>query len=336
MRRLISLIAVAIAINIPLQSAELHTATPVGELPHVVFLHEEPPVPDGFNAAEARAFEVDASQWFFAFTPQPVVNQGDSVTLRITSSDVTHGFFLENYMNNGVVLPRNNTKTVTFVANQPGTFTYFCTESSCGAGHSAMSGTFTVRAVQTAAPAITSFAPTSGPTVGGNVVVINGTGFQSNATVKFGTVDALGVNVDGDTRITVFAPAQAAGAVNITVRNPDGQSAVSSTQYTYEAPQPQGPTIVNFVPAAGPAAGGTGVVITGTGFGAGTTVLFGTAPATSVTIDGSTRLTAIVPPHAAGTVNITVRNATGQSAVSSGTYTYLPEGARKKRRAVRR
>ena len=42
MRRLISLIAVAIAINIPLQSAELHTATPVGELPHVVFLHEEP------------------------------------------------------------------------------------------------------------------------------------------------------------------------------------------------------------------------------------------------------------------------------------------------------
>jgi plastocyanin len=335
MRRLVSFLIV-IAVNIPLFPADLHTATPPEELkPYVVFIDTPPPAPDGFDATAEKAFEVDASQWFFAFTPQPVVNQGDSVTINLTSSDVTHGFFLESYMPTGVVLQRNETETVRFVANTPGTFTYFCTVSSCGAGHAGMSGTFTVRAVQSAAPTITSFTPTSGPTVGGNVVVITGTGFQSNATVKFGTADALGVNVDGTTRITAFAPAQGAGAVNITVRNPDGQSAVSSTQYTYEAPLPPAPTIVNFVPASGPIAGGTGVVITGTGFGAGTTVLFGTSAATSVTIHDSTRLTAIVPAHAAGTVNITVRNAEGQSVVSTGAFSFV-QANRDRRRAVRR
>jgi plastocyanin len=335
MRRLV-LLLIAIAVNLPAFSNELHTATPAEELkPHVVFIEKEPPASDGFDAAVDKAFVVDASQWFFAFSPAPVVNQGDSVTLSITSSDVTHGFFLENYMNAGVILPRNNTKTVQFVANTPGTFTYFCTESSCGAGHVSMSGTFTVRAVQASAPAISSFAPTSGPIAGGNVVVINGTGFQSNATVKFGTFDALGVSVDSDTRITAFAPAQAAGAVTITVRNPDGQSGTSSTQYTYEPPLPPAPTIATFVPTSGPSAGGTGVVITGTGFGAGTTVLFGGIAATSVTIESSTRLTAIVPAHALGPVNITVRNAGGPSVVSTATYSYVPAN-RDRRRAVRR
>jgi plastocyanin len=336
MRRLVPFL-IAIVVTLPAFSAELHIATPAEELkPHVVFVDKVPPVADGFNAAAAKTFIVEASQWEFTFQPRPfVVNVGDSVTLEIRSSDVTHGFFLERFMNDGVTLPPNQTRPVTFVANTAGTFTYFCTESGCGAGHVSMAGVFTVNAAQAVAPTISSFIPTSGPIAGGNVVVINGTGFQSNATVRFGSLDGLGVNVDSDTRITAFAPAQGAGGVNITVRNPDGQSVVSAAQYTYEAPLPPAPTIATFVPTSGPSAGGTGVVITGTGFGAGTTVSFGGIAATSVTINSSTQLTAIVPSHSIGPVNITVRNAEGQSVVSTATYSYVPIN-RDRRRAVKR
>ena len=334
MRRLIPFL-IAILVTLPAFSAELHTATPAEELKqHVVFVDREPPVADGFNTAEAKSFNVSALNWDFTFSAPAVVNQGDSVTLRVTSQEDTHGFFLEQYMTEGVILTQGDPKTVTFVANTPGTFTYFCT-FFCGAGHFSMSGTFTVRAVQTPAPTISNFTPASGPIAGGNVVVINGTGFQSNAAVKFGNLDALGVNVDSDTRITAFAPAQAAGAVNITVRNPDGQSVASSTGYTYEPPVPPAPTIAAFVPTSGPSTGGTGVVITGSGFGAGTTVLFGGVAATSVTIESSTRLLAIVPSHSIGPVNITVRNVAGQSAVSTATYSYV-QAARERRRAVKR
>ena len=334
MRRPLFLL-IATLLTLPVFAAELHEATPVSELkPHVVFLDKEPPVADGFNPAAAKTFNVTARTWSYNFDSPPVVNLGDSVTLRITSQDVTHGFFLEQYMNAGVTFQEGQTRTVTFIANTPGTFTFFCT-FECGSGHAGMSGRFTVNAVQAAAPTISSFTPTSGPIAGGNAVAITGTGFQSNATVKFGAVDGLGVNVDNDTRITVFAPAQAAGAVNITVRNPDGQSVVSSGQYTYEPPLPPAPTIATFAPASGPSTGGTGVVITGTGFGAGTTVLFGGTPATSVTIESSTRLTAIVPARALGAVNITVRNAEGQSVVSAGTYTFV-QANRDRRRATKK
>lgn len=66
------------------------------------------------------------------------------------------------------------------------------------------------------------------------------------------------------------------------------------------------PTLVSVVPAAGPPAGGTPVTLTGTNFGAGCTVTFGSTLATGVSIATATTINATTPAHAAGAVSVSV------------------------------
>lgn len=83
-------------------------------------------------------------------------------------------------------------------------------------------------------PFISTFTPGTSPTSGGVLVTITGTGFASNAQVRFGAVDAQGVSVVSDTTITCTAPAQAAGGVPVRVTNPTtGLASVSLTLFTY-------------------------------------------------------------------------------------------------------
>ncbi len=207
---------------------------------HVEFVKTPPPTPSDFIAAGAKTFDVKARTFEFEFNPPIfVVNQGDSVSLTITSEDTTHGFFLQNYMTQGVVLERGRPVTVNFVASTPGTFLYSCT-ILCGSsiGHASMGGDLTVSAAQNPVPSITDFTPAKGPVAGGTVVAINGTNFQNNAAVLFGETPAVAVIVNSATRITAFTPARVAGSVTITVINEDGQSATSATPYTFEGPPP--------------------------------------------------------------------------------------------------
>jgi phosphatidylserine/phosphatidylglycerophosphate/cardiolipin synthase-like enzyme len=92
-------------------------------------------------------------------------------------------------------------------------------------------------------------------------------------------------------------------------------------------PQPQAPTLTSVSPNSGPTAGGTSVNITGTNFSSGATVKFDTNAATSVTVISSTSITATVPAHAAGAVNVVVTNSNGQSATLTSGFTYVaPQG----------
>lgn len=286
-------------------------------------------------ANATKAFNVTAKQFAFTISPTPfVVNQGDTVTLTVTSSDVTHGFFLETYGENGgsgFVLQKGKNTTVTFVANTPGTFTYFCTVPSCGSGHPNMFGTMTVAAQSNPAPIITTFVPTSGPTTGGTNVLITGTNFSNNATVKFGSLNAVSVNVSSATSINATAPAQSAGSVAISVTNPDGQSATSTSLYTYVVPQPT-LAITTVSPVNGSPAGGTPVTITGTGFSSGLSVTFGGTPGTAVQVTSATSLTVVTPAHAAGKVDVVLTGG-GSSATAAGAFTYEAPGP--KRRAAK-
>ena len=82
---------------------------------------------------------------------------------------------------------------------------------------------------------VTGFEPTSGPVAGGNVVRINGRGFQPGAVVTFGTLAATAVTVSKDHNlITVTAPAHAAGVVTVTVKNANGKSFPFANAYTYQ------------------------------------------------------------------------------------------------------
>ena len=84
------------------------------------------------------------------------------------------------------------------------------------------------------------------------------------------------------------------------------------------------PTVARISPSTGPGSGGTPVTITGTGFSSTATVSFGTTPASSVTVKSATELVATSPAHAAGRVDVVVKDATGTSATSSAdVFTYV-------------
>jgi hypothetical protein len=86
------------------------------------------------------------------------------------------------------------------------------------------------------------------------------------------------------------------------------------------------PAVTGILPNFGPIAGGTSVIITGTGFTGASSVKFGTtANATgAMTVTSDTQITVTSPAHAAGTVDVTVTNPSGTSATSSADqFTYV-------------
>jgi hypothetical protein len=84
---------------------------------------------------------------------------------------------------------------------------------------------------------VSGVSPTGGPTEGETVVTITGSGFVPGATVKFGARSTLAPTLVSPSKLTVAAPAQAAGTVNVSVTTPAGTSApTNANQYTYCSP----------------------------------------------------------------------------------------------------
>lgn len=158
-------------------------------------------------------------------------------------------------------------------------------------------------------PTVSSVSPDSGSTAGGTGVAITGSGFQGGASVRFGDVNATDVNVVSASQIEAITPAHPSGVIVVQVDNPDGQRGTLTNGFTFQdAPEP---TVTAVSPNSGPVSGGTAVIITGTSFQSGAGVLFGTVPATDVTVSSSEQIQAVTPAHAEGVVDITVRNADG-------------------------
>ncbi|HEX3795748.1 MAG TPA: IPT/TIG domain-containing protein [Acidimicrobiales bacterium] len=168
-------------------------------------------------------------------------------------------------------------------------------------------------------PVVTSFTPTSGPTVGGTLVTITGSNFAGPTTVVFGTTPGTDVTVVSPTEITVISPAHAAGPVFLTLADFGG--VVTPTQaFTYLA----GPVVLanGLNPAYGPVGGGTVVTITGTGLTNTTAVTFGGAAGTSIVNSSDTSITVTTPAHVAGAVTVTI-TANGQTANAVEEFTYV-------------
>ncbi|MFM7251599.1 MAG: IPT/TIG domain-containing protein, partial [Ilumatobacteraceae bacterium] len=172
-----------------------------------------------------------------------------------------------------------------------------------------------------AAPVVSSLAPASGLTAGGESVVITGSNLLGATAVRFGGTTAA-FTIGSDTSITAVAPAGTAGSVSVTVTTPGGTSSAAGTgdDYTYF----DVPSISSLTPAKGASAGGNTVVITGTNLTGVTSVSFGGTAATNVVVNSSTQVTATSPAGAAGTVEVTVSNpvATSSTAGTGNDFTY--------------
>lgn len=101
-------------------------------------------VPPGSATPPAeRRMTIDATQ--FEFAPgRIVVNRGDRVTIRLTASDVVHGFYLDGYGFKQRVEP-GVAQELAFVADRAGKFRYRCAVP-CGPLHPFMIGELVVSA----------------------------------------------------------------------------------------------------------------------------------------------------------------------------------------------
>lgn len=99
-------------------------------------------IPDSVTTGTVKSFSITARR--FTFEPQTItVQKGDTVRLTLISKDVAHSFALRTF-NINVDLPAGQTKSVEFVADQVGAFTFRCWVY-CGNGHSDMAGQLVVQ-----------------------------------------------------------------------------------------------------------------------------------------------------------------------------------------------
>ena len=93
------------------------------------------------NQAAGRVIPITAQR--FAFSPSQItVKKGETVTLRLTSQDVTHGFYMKPLKIDEVIEPGKPTD-VTITPQTAGTFTTIC-DHFCGSGHGNMHMTIVV------------------------------------------------------------------------------------------------------------------------------------------------------------------------------------------------
>ena len=99
------------------------------------------PAPITQAAPTDQHFRIEAKS--FEYTPAIIdVNPGDRVTIDLVSTDVVHGLYIDGYGVNVVADP-GQTASLTFVADQPGTFRLRCSVT-CGALHPFMIGKLNV------------------------------------------------------------------------------------------------------------------------------------------------------------------------------------------------
>ena len=98
------------------------------------------------NSARGETIDVIASQ--FEFEPATIsVGEGDTVRLRLRSTDRTHGIGIKAFRVKALIPKIGEPVTVEFVADRAGTFDITCSEY-CGTGHRAMKGKLIVLASQ--------------------------------------------------------------------------------------------------------------------------------------------------------------------------------------------
>jgi len=163
-------------------------------------------------------------------------------------------------------------------------------------------------------PVVTGVWPGSGPTVGGNTVGIEGSGFTDATAVTFGSVQATGWEVVEDTYISAVAPANAVGQVDVTVTGPSGISPVAPEgQYLYSAV----PVITGISPTVLSPSGGDTITVTGQFFTGTILIVLGTdsGPLTpDYTVVSDTEITIDSPGGNPGdSGEVVVVNGSGQS-----------------------
>jgi len=192
-----------------------HTFNTPGNYPYYCFLHSSPG-----GTFMNGVVQVAAPPTLTGVNPVTgSIAGGTSVTLTGTNFLGPCTVDFGGAAGTAVAVLSSTTITVTTPAHAAGPVTVTV---NCGGGGASLPGGFTFNN----APTITSFNPASG--LPGTTVTITGTGFQSGATVSFGSVAGTNVTFLSATTLRADVPNMPAGPVSITVTNPDTLSATAS------------------------------------------------------------------------------------------------------------
>lgn len=164
--------------------------------------------------------------------------------------------------------------------------------------------------------------PSSGPTEGGQSVMLACQGTSYGVDVRFGESAAEIIEVDaaGQT-IHVVAPPHAEGTVPVRVQSPFSDVIVGKL-YTYEGPPSV--RVDGVSPASGPVEGGTRVTVSGAGFEPGMALYVGALAATDVQIKGATSLEATTAAGTPGAADVRLV-AAGLEAVLEDGFDYTSD-----------
>ncbi|MEV1286634.1 IPT/TIG domain-containing protein [Micromonospora sp. NPDC049679] len=171
------------------------------------------------------------------------------------------------------------------------------------------------------APAITSLNPKGGLTYLPTPVTITGVNFTAASKLTVGGV-AVSFTRVSDTQLKATLPAHAAGDVDVQVTTPGGVTATGSdAQFTYTAPPV--PAVSTVAPDSGLTYLTTSALLTGTDLTAASQV---TANGVRVgfTRISATQLRVVLPPRAAGPVDLVVTTPGGSSTATTFTYVAPP------------
>lgn len=235
---------------------------------------------------------------------QGAATGGTVVTITGTGFTGATGVTFGGTPGTALTVNSNTSITVTTPSHSVGTFDVIVSADGASSG-TGTADDFTF----VAQPTITGLSPNNGPTGGGNLVTVTGTGFTGVSSVNFGGTSVSASNVSA-TSLQVTAPA-GSGVVSLSITTAGGTTAnTPADDYTYNAAVP---SITSISPTTGDVIGGTIVTITGTGFSGATAVSFGGSPAAAFTVNSNVQITATAPAHAAGTISISVTGPGGTS-----------------------
>jgi len=224
------------------------------------------------------------------------------------------------------VVPLSNTELSVRVpaATDPGSVDVVVTDSATGA-QTVLPNAYTYYDPADAAndaPTIDFMKPTTGPSSGNTLALIEGTGFLEGASVFIGGALATDITVVSDTVVTFRTPASGAGPADVSVVNPDGQYAELPNGFVYSDNPGPGAILSSVAPVQGSVAGGTSVTIIGSGFAAGLQLYVDGIP-TGSTVSSATTLDFQTPPHEPGLVDFAVTTANGVTATLDDAFNYV-------------
>jgi uncharacterized protein YhjY with autotransporter beta-barrel domain len=282
--------------------------------------------PNGVSAtstADQFTYQAPPTPTVTGVTPNSGASQGDEFVTVAGTNFIDVTAVKVNGQSTAFKVISPTTLTLNFYGGPAGTTADITVTTPGGTSATSTADQYTF--VAAAAPAISSISPSSGPTAGGTLVVVNGTGFTNVISVRFGNQTVTSIPSLYDNQMQVLAPAGVApGTVDIIVTTNIGASSPSAgDKFTYAA----GPVVQSLSPNSGSTSGGNSVVITGSGFTGASAVRFGAAAAASYIVNSDAQITAMAPAGAAGFVDVTVTTVVGTSATGTfDRYTYGGSG----------